>query len=240
MSKHDDPDFDFEPIAGLPSELPEDETILWSGTPEKWQLGLRIFPTRAVAVVAVVLAVSSIFSGMSHGASAGQMTLTFVSMLFVGAAIIGFAMVWGWLVAINTVYTVTNKRLVIRHGVTLPMAINVPFAKVANAAAKIRDDGTGDVSVAMLDGNRVSIVALWPHNRPWSWQGPTPAMRCIPDASRVAQILHDALVRYATQAGETYQGERPKLRLRTRDHEASDVRGAEPAVARSNAEAASA
>lgn len=219
MSKHDDNDFDFEPIAGLPKALPEDETILWRGTPEKWQLGHQIFSTRWILVFFGILAVSSIFSGLNHGASTGRIVLTFSTMVFLGFAVTGFCMAWGWLIAINTVYTITDKRLIIRHGVTMPMAINIPFAKIATAAAKVRDDGTGDVSVALLDGNRVSLFAAWPHRRPWAWQGVAPALRCIPDASRVGVILHDALIAHVTANGDVYQGARPKLKLRTRDRE---------------------
>jgi uncharacterized protein with PQ loop repeat len=178
-----------------------------------------MFGTRWVLVLFGILAVSSIFSGLNHDASAGKIALTFFTMLFLGAAITGFCMVWGWLVAINTIYTITDKRLIIRHGVTMPMAINVPYAKVATAAAKVREDGSGDVSVAMLDGNNVSLFAIWPHNRPWNWQGVAPAMRAIPDAARVGVILHDALVAHVTEHGDVYEGARPKMQIRTRDRE---------------------
>lgn len=229
---HDHDDFDFEPITGLPSKLPEDETILWSGTPQKWTLGHRIFSTRWIALAFVVLAISSVFSGIDHGVGAGRIALTFATLLFVGVAIIGFAMVFGWLIAINTVYTITDKRLVVRHGVTMPMSINVPFAKVANAGVKLYPDGSGDLSLALLDGNRVSIYAIWPHNRPWSWQGATPAMRSVPDASRVSQILHDALVAYVSEHGEVYAGRRPKIAIRTRDRQRRPSAAADAVAAR--------
>ena len=230
-------DFDFEPISGLPSKLPEDETILWRGSPEKWKLGHRIFATRWIAAFFVVLAVSSIFSGIDHGVAPARIAMTFATLLFVGASVIGFAMLFGWLVAINTVYTITDKRIVIRHGVTMPMAVNVPYAKIATAAAKLHADGTGDVSVALLDGNRVNVFAIWPHHRPWSWQGAAPAMKSVPEASRVAQLLHDALVADVTDRGDVYSGTRPKIQIRTRDRErrpaqaANDVAGTAGTIA---------
>ncbi|MEM7775248.1 MAG: photosynthetic complex putative assembly protein PuhB [Pseudomonadota bacterium] len=215
MSQHHDPDFDFEPIAGLPTKLPEDETILWSGSPEAWRFGHHVFRTRLVFAFFVVLAASSIFSGLNHGAETWRIALTFATLLSVGAAIVGFAMCFGWLMAINTVYTITNKRLVIRHGVTMPMAINVPFSKVANAAAKIRDDGNGDVSLSLLDGNRLALYAAWPHNRPWSWQGTAPAIRCVADAAVAARVLADSLAQYVTERGQAYERTRPKVPIRT-------------------------
>ena len=218
---HDD-DFAFEPIDGLPEKPPEGEEILWSGTPEKWRLGHQIFHTRLIFAFFVVLAVSSIFSGLNHGAGTARIALTFATLLAVGGMIVGFAVLAGWLIAINTVYTITGERLVIRHGVTLPMAVNFPFSKVANAAAKIRDDGVGDVSMALLDGNRVSIFAIWPHNRPWSWQGAAPAIKCVPDAVTAAQVLANALTAHAHARGDLPA--RPKI-VRTKGRE---VRHAAP------------
>lgn len=206
-----DDDFDFEPIKGLPKEPPQGERILWSGSPEKWQLGHQVFRTGWIGVLFAVLAVSSIFSGLSHGIGPARIAVTFASLVLIGGAVIGFAMVFGWLVAINTVYTITNKRVVIRHGVTLPMAVNIPFTKVALAASKIRPDGSGDISISLLDGNRVSWFAVWPHKRPWSWQATTPALRSVADAASVAKILSDALAVHVAQEGDAYQASPPKI-----------------------------
>ncbi len=211
-----DDDFDFEPVPGLPENLPSGETVLWSGAPQAWRFGHQIFHTRLIAAFFMVIAVSSIFSGLNHGVGAARIAVTFVTLLALGGMVIGFAMVMGWLVAINTIYTITHQRLVIRHGVTLPMSINVPFTKVATAAAKIRADGSGDVSLALLDGNRLSLFAIWPHNRPWSWQGAAPAIRCVSDAEEVSRVLTNAMVAHARAHGEAHA--RPKV-VRTRGRE---------------------
>jgi hypothetical protein len=203
MSGHDD--FAFEPVPGLPSELPDGEKTLWSGSPEAWTFGYRVFHIRWVAAFFVILAVSSIFSGFNHGAGTGRVAMTFITLLFVGGLVGGFLMVMGWLVAINTIYTLTNKRLIIRHGVTMPMAVNVPFTKVARADVKVHANGAADISVSLLDGNRLSIFAIWPHNRPWSWQGAAPAMRMVPEGVKVAKILSDALLAHATAEAATTQ-----------------------------------
>ena len=220
MSANDD--FAFEPVPGLPSDLPDDEKILWSGSPDPWTLGHRAFHTRWIAAFFAVLAISSIFSGFNHGADAGRVAITVVTLLSLGGLVVGFLMVMGWLVAINTIYTLTNKRLIIRHGVTMPMAVNVPFTKIARADAKIHGSGAGDISVSLLDGNRLSIFAIWPHNRPWSWQGAAPAMRLVPNGAKVAKTLSDALLAHAkaeeaAAANETvFEPARPKV-VRTRD-----------------------
>jgi len=212
---HHDPDFDFEPVEGLPEVLPDGETVLWRGSPEKWRIGHRALHSGVVFGVFAILAVSSLFSSLTAEATAFQKGMQFLSILLAGGAYVGLAAMMGWLIAINTVYTITDKRLVIRHGITMPMAINVPFAKVANAQLKVGADGVGDVAVSLLDGNHVSLFAIWPHNRPWSWQGAAPAMKCIAEADKVARILHDALVAEVTREGDVYVGERPKIGIRT-------------------------
>ncbi|MEM9355274.1 MAG: photosynthetic complex putative assembly protein PuhB [Pseudomonadota bacterium] len=217
-----DDDYAFEPVPGLPSDLPDDEKVLWSGSPEPWTLGHRAFHTRWIAAFFIVLAVSSIFSGFNHGAGVSRVAMTVVTLLFLGGLVVGFLVVMGWLVAINTIYTLTNKRLIIRHGVTMPMAVNVPFTKIARADAKIHGTGAGDISVSLLDGNRLSIFAIWPHNRPWSWQGAAPAMRMVPDGAKVAKALSDALLAHAkaeeasASNAAVFEPARPKV-VRTRD-----------------------
>jgi hypothetical protein len=214
MSGHHD-DFEFEPIPGLPESPPEGEQVLWSGSPLKWRLGPHVFRTKWILVLFAILAVSSIFSGLNHGAGFTRIAVTFATMLFLGGLIALFFTLMGWLIAINTIYTITNKRLVIRHGVTMPMTINVPFAKVARADAKVRRDGTADISLALLDGNRLSIFAIWPHNRPWSWQSAAPAMRMVPDGAKVADILVNALTRELQADSKIRATMRPKV-VRTR------------------------
>lgn len=211
-------DFAFETPEGLPEPPPEGERILWTGAPKAGELGHRLFATKWIGGIAVLLAVSSLFSPLHANATVGQHAMIVVMLLLAGALGIGFAMFWGWLVAINTRYTITNERIVIRHGVTMPMSINVPFAKIATASTKVRGDASGDVSVALLDGNRVSWFAAYPHTRPWTWQGVQPAFRCVPEAGNVARLLHDALVAHVTDHGDVYVGERPKRQIRTSGH----------------------
>ncbi|MEL6373914.1 MAG: photosynthetic complex putative assembly protein PuhB [Pseudomonadota bacterium] len=225
-----DDDFAFEPTPGLPEALPGGEVKLWSGAPDPWRFGHRIFPTKWVAAIFAIIAVSSIFSGLNHGAGAGQIAFVFFTMLAVGAAIIGFAVLAGWLVAINTIYTITSERVIIRHGVVMPMAVNVPFSKVAIAACKARGDGSGDLSLALLDKERISFFALWPHNRPWSWQGTVPAMRGIHDVNDVAKILSDALGSHARLHEAAHVLSPPKV-VRTRPLHAGAGHRARPDIA---------
>ena len=44
----------------------------------------------------------------------------------------------------------------------------------------------------MLGDTRLSYLVCWPHVRPWYVSKTQPALRCIPDAAKVAQLLAEA------------------------------------------------
>ena len=44
---------------------------------------------------------------------------------------IGIALVFAWASARTTVYTITNRRVVMRFGIALPMTLNLPFTLIA-------------------------------------------------------------------------------------------------------------
>jgi hypothetical protein len=101
-----------------------------------------------------------------------------------------------WLINRSTVYTITNRRVVMRFGVALPMTVNIPFAIVESAALKTRRDGTGDIPLTLTPAQRIAYLHLWPHVRPWQFTRPQPMLRAVPDAARVGAILGDAMSAY--------------------------------------------
>jgi hypothetical protein len=64
---------------------------------------------------------------------------------------------------------------------------------IGAADLRMRADGSGDVIVTTLPGQRVSWLALWPHARPWRITRPLPMLRGLAQASVPAQILARAL-----------------------------------------------
>ena len=64
-----------------------------------------------------------------------------------------------WLFRRAACYTITSKRVLFQFGVALPMTMNVPLSKIANAALKTYRDGSGDHSAAAIDAKRVSYRA---------------------------------------------------------------------------------
>ncbi|MBK1624334.1 photosynthetic complex putative assembly protein PuhB [Afifella marina] len=199
-------EYESEPIRGLPQRLPKGERILWQGEPRWASLARRLFhlPT-LVVYFAVLLALRAILA-LSAGGTVKDAILSATWLLPVAALAVVILTVYGWLIARTSVYTITEKRLVIRSGVVLPMTLNIPFVAVESAALRLYGQGIGDIPLVLSPNHRVAYYALWPHARPWKIKQPEPMLRSVADAERVAEILAGALAATAgrgDQAGET-------------------------------------
>jgi hypothetical protein len=188
MSEHD-----FEPVRGLPGNLPKGERMLWQGAPDWWPLAQRTFHVRSVAVYFAFLMAWRGLAAFLDGATA--LSAIQAALYVAPAAIAALLLLCGLalLTARTTVYTVTTKRVVLRFGVALPKAINIPFTIIESAALKGFSDKSGDLALTLTAPNKINYFLLWPHARPWKLANPEPAMRAIADASAVAALLADAL-----------------------------------------------
>ncbi|MFZ4406022.1 MAG: photosynthetic complex putative assembly protein PuhB [Paracraurococcus sp.] len=184
---------EYEPVWGLPEQLPEGETILWQGRPDLRAFARRALHLPGLATYFGVLVAARIVSVLMAGASLPVTALDALWFILPSLLVIGLGLAFAWGVVRTTAYTITNRRVVMRFGIALSMTVNLPFAIVASAAAKVHADGSGDVSMAMLKPHRVSYLFFWPHARPWTFTRPQPALRGIADAAAVAQILGRAL-----------------------------------------------
>jgi hypothetical protein len=177
---HDD-----EPIRGLPGYLPPGEQIVWQGAPAWGRLAVEAFFLRWVGLWFGALALWAMLSG----AGIGGLTATVLA----GGAAVGILCLLAWLSARASVYTITNRRLVLRIGAALPTCINIPFAIVETAGLKRYADGSGDMPLKLKGEERMGYALLWPHARPWRFSDPEPMLRAVPDAARVADILARAM-----------------------------------------------
>lgn len=184
---------DFEPIAGLPERPPAGERILWQGRPAWRVLAFRGFRLRWLAVYFVVLAVWAAALAWQAGAPADLGVTQAAWLLGLGAFVAGLIALYAWMCARNTVYTITDQRLVIRSGIALDMAVNLPFRLIDTAGLRANPDGTGDVIVTLAPPHRVAWLSLLPHVRTWHMRKPQPMLRAIPDAAGVARLLARAL-----------------------------------------------
>ena len=71
------------------------------------------------------------------------------------------------------------------------MSINIPFSRIKSAHVKCFAGDFGDIPLTVDDTNRVGYLVMWPHARPWQLKRPEPMLRCIPNASKVSEIIAD-------------------------------------------------
>lgn len=182
----------FDAPPGLPAPLPAGEHILWQGRPCTFGITFRTLHVGLVGAWFVGLA---LWAGVPLAVE-GQFAAAAVTVgptLALGAGAVGLLALIGWLTARSTTYTITNRRVVMRYGVALPMTLNLPFALIEDAGLRRFRDGSGDLPIRLRSGNRVAYAHLWPHARPWHVGRPEPMLRAIPNAGAVADILARAI-----------------------------------------------
>ncbi|MEQ8967369.1 MAG: photosynthetic complex putative assembly protein PuhB [Azospirillaceae bacterium] len=199
MSGHDD--FAFEPVRGLPEELPEGERILWQGAPAWRSLARNAFHLRALAIYFAILVGWGVIAALYDGASAAAAATGAARLGAVALVALALVGLFAWLTARTTVYTITNRRVVMRFGIALPMTINLPFRRVDGASVKHHRDGSGDIPLRLAGADRIAYLHLWPHVRPWRFSRTEPMLRGVPDASHVAEILASAVTESQSPAG---------------------------------------
>ncbi|MEM6932854.1 MAG: photosynthetic complex putative assembly protein PuhB [Pseudomonadota bacterium] len=216
-------DFEREPVRGLPAFLPAGERILWQGGPNPWSLARRALLITPVMAYFALLAVWRFLDALSLGADAIGALEPIARLVPTALATLVILLLIGRWIAKTTLYTITNKRIVLRFGVALPMAINLPFEEIAEANVKRHADGSGTVVVSTVGNARLAFLHLWPNVRPWKWSPIQPALRCIDRPEDAAQALGDALM--AHHGG----GEPLAVRVGPRQ-DASDAVGPIPAA----------
>lgn len=193
---HDD--HELEPVPGLPEHLPAGESILWQGRPRWQSLAVRAMHLKVLALYFGGLAAWRAATLLGDGLTAGEAAIGALWIVLLGLGAMGLLTLFAWLAARTTMYTITNRRVVLRVGVALPLTINLPFAAVAAASLNDSPDGSGDVALALVPEQRISYALLWPHARPWRFSRAEPMLRAIPDAAGVAQVLARALAASAS------------------------------------------
>lgn len=186
---HDD--FAVEPIPGLPGVPPRGEAVLWQGRPDPWALAKQAMMLPWVAGYFALLIVWRVVSAMAS-VPTGQALLSAVPLIVLGALACGVIYAIAWAQARATVYTITSARVAVRGGAALTVTFNLPFAQIDGAALDIRGSGVGTIALQLKGTNKISYLVAWPHVRPWRMKKTEPALRCIPDAANVAEILRDA------------------------------------------------
>lgn len=188
---HNHDDYATEPVRGLPAALPRGEFVLWQGAPSWRAFARQVFKTHIITGLVVAGAIARAAWSLNAGATLGTATGEAGIILAFGLVGIGILMLLAWSVEKTTVYTITNKRIMMRVGVAIQKTFNVPFAVIDSAALRANGKDVGNLSVSLKPGVSLAYLILWPHVRPWRMRDTEPTLRAIPNASIVAKLLTD-------------------------------------------------
>lgn len=191
--EHHGHEHEIEPQHGLPERLPQSECILWQGGPDAWGMARHVFRLRGLAAYFVVM-LALLQWRLWSGEEATLLKALTAAGWGAGLALGALAAIGGlaWLTARTTVYTLTDKRVVMRVGIVLTVTYNLPHKALAGAELRMLDGRCGDIALALAGPERIAYLHLWPHARPWRLAQPQPMLRALPDAPRVAQQLAQA------------------------------------------------
>ncbi|MFN6955360.1 MAG: photosynthetic complex putative assembly protein PuhB [Acetobacteraceae bacterium] len=189
----------YELVPGLPERLPEGETILWQGRPAWFPFARRAFYLRGLAIYFALLLAWQATTGVQDGLGAAEIMLGAAPLMLTAfCCLLGLGFI-GWLSARMSIYTVTDRRVVMQVGIALPTTINLPFAVIERMGVRQHRDGTEDILLVIAKPHRVSLIALWPHCRPFRLARPEPLLRGLRQQEGVSRILARALAASAEQ-----------------------------------------
>ncbi|MFK7830891.1 MAG: photosynthetic complex putative assembly protein PuhB [Congregibacter sp.] len=192
VSEHED-----EPARGLPGLLPDGEVLVWQGSPDRKVLARRVFHLRTASIYLAALITIHVGLQLSAGEALTTVLLGSTWMFLLAFAALGILAGLAWAYARSTIYTVTNKRLVLRCGVAMQMMVNVPLTTINSADLRRFADGSGDIIFTMDKSKRLSYLLLWPSVKSWQFRPVQPALRSLADIDTVA-----AAIARVTQSGQ--------------------------------------
>ncbi|WP_341905061.1 photosynthetic complex putative assembly protein PuhB [Polaromonas sp. YR568] len=181
---------EFEAALGLPEELPAGEHILWQGAPDWRVLAVEAFHVRKLAIYfAAMLAVQAMYLAGEPGGMPVRPLATSVGMALLALLLLSIT---AYFSARTTMYTLTDKRVVMRVGIVLTLTFNLPLKQIAGAALRPEAKGFGDIALTLKGSDRIAYLNLWPHARPWELKNPQPSLRCLANVAGVAQTMQQA------------------------------------------------
>ncbi len=189
---------EFEAAPGLPEPLPRGERLIWQGSPDWVQLAIHAFHVRKLAIYfAGMLVLQWLYLLGEPNAALLQPLLTSATMATLALLLLAAT---AWFAARTTLYTLTDRRIVMRIGVVLTLTLNLPLKQIAGAAFKPHADGHGDIAVQLAGKDRIAYLNLWPHARAWQLKNPQPSLRCVPGAAAVGERIQQAWLNANPQA----------------------------------------
>ncbi len=176
-----------------PAHLPAGETVLWRGKPDWRHLAVDAFGAPWVAFYFVGIGVWHLATTLHDGGTRAQALADFSVVLLPMVLALSLVSVLAWLSARASVFTVTDRRIVMVYGVALPALINLPLDTIEATRLRRGFAGRGDLAFTLPRTGRLSFHQLWPYARPWHLFPAAPMMRAVPRIEEVRVIVADAL-----------------------------------------------
>jgi hypothetical protein len=195
-------EYESEPVPGLPEVLPQDETLLWQGSPKGWSVARHGLFAASVAGYFALLSAAVVIAALMDGVAPLEALGRSSHMVVIGAAAVLIVAYIGHLIERTTLYTLTSRRVVMRVGIALPLTLNIPFTKIASASVKTYADGTSDIALLPAETLPVTFFHIWPHVRGFRMRHPEPTLRAIAGGEKVAGMLVNAMLAAGVK-GET-------------------------------------
>jgi len=180
---------EWEAAPGLPSSLPADEHVVWQGSPDWKQLALHAFHVRKIAVYFVVMIGIQFVNLLGEGQAGRELFVPVIVSLCLASLALGLLTLCAWFTGRSALYTLTNKRIVMRIGIVLTLTFNLPYRRIAAASLKPCQQGCADIALQLYSEDRIGWAHLWPHQKAWHVQHPQPTLRCVPNGQEVGELL---------------------------------------------------
>ena len=179
-------------IKGVPHPLPAGEHVLWEGAPDARAMAVHVFHRR---LVAAYFGARLLWGGVAT--TEPVTSPVFVSGLVLRVVltllVLGIAEGLARASARTSWYAITNRRVVLRLGVVLPMSINIPFSIIDGARIGTFSDGTGQLVLTLGKAHRLAYIALWPHCQVFRLTHPEPVLRALRDPKAISALLVNAV-----------------------------------------------
>ena len=181
----------FEPVNGLPEKLPPGEKILWQGKPAVILLAWHSFGVKLATLYVVIAMIyqSALSLSATTEASLVPILVFYLLIWFLSSAL--FYLLAHFQRA-STIYTVTNKRVVLKIGAALSISYNIPFKQISSVDLKAYGV-KGSIAISLLGDNKISYLSCWPHVRPWHFSKPCPSLLFLDNIEEVSQIIKKAM-----------------------------------------------
>ena len=145
---------------------------------------------------------STVLGALDHALALAPLALAATAILLVMA----------YASARTSMYTITDRRVVLRVGMALPVNLNIPFDSIEGVGFAAHKDGSGDLALQIRKGERLGYAVLWPHARPWRYSRPEPMLRGLANGETAAKILASALAGHVQPAMSAETQTSPDLR----------------------------